>query len=412
MSDVAVVTRAGAPPVPPPLSLYIHLPWCGSKCPYCDFNSHQAPAVLPEKEYASAVLRDLENTLPQVWGRRLLSVFIGGGTPSLFSAETIDRLLAGVRALFNLSPQAEVTLEANPDSADAIKFGEFRAAGVNRLSLGVQSFNDESLRRLSRLHNAAAAAAACEATARVFDNFNIDLMHALPGQNATMAKNDVIRAIAYAPTHLSLYQLTLEENTPFFRHPPSQLPDADTTADISESVARHAAAAGYRQYEVSAYAKNQRQCAHNMNYWQFGDYLGVGAGAHAKITENGCIYREQRIRHPKEYMRRSGDHPTANRHRVDGDDAVFEFFLNAMRLSDGVPVTLLTQRVGALNKGARDALQQAEKDGYLCRKDPTRLQPTQKGKRFLNDLTALFLPSSSVSGNNASTDIMHVRAKN
>ena len=379
--------------LPPPLTLYLHLPWCGRKCPYCDFNSHQKPAAMPEREYVDALVRDMENALPRVWGRRLIAVFIGGGTPSLFSAEAIDRLLAQVRALFNLSPDAEVTLEANPDSADAIKFCEFRAAGVNRLSLGVQSFNDNALQRLQRLHDGARAHAACVAAARAFDNFNIDLMHALPAQTTAQAEADVAAAIFYAPTHLSLYQLTLEENTPFFHRPPTDMPDADTQADITDAVKEAAENSGYRQYEISAYARDNRRCAHNLNYWEFGDYLGIGAGAHGKITENGDIYRERRIRHPAEYTRRCNDNPIASRKRIKKNDATFEFFLNALRLNDGFPVSLFTARLGGFTTATVKAIDRAETAGLLLRDGPTHIRTTAKGRKYLNDLLSLFLPA-------------------
>ncbi len=389
MSAPIVSFDPPATTIAPPLTLYIHLPWCGRKCPYCDFNSHKAPAQLPEKEYCQALIRDLENALPTVWGRAIRAVFIGGGTPSLFSAATLDTLMAQIRALLNLSPQIEITLEANPDSSDVAKFSEFKAVGINRLSLGVQSFNDAHLQALGRLHNADGAKRAAAAAATVFDNFNIDLMHALPAQNIDQALDDVQMALSYAPTHLSLYQLTLEAGTPFFRQPPPALPDEDTTADISTAVQQHAQAAGYQQYEVSAYAKDGKCCQHNLNYWKFGDYLGIGAGAHSKITQPDGVLREERIKNPRDYMKNAAA-PVRTQRRLNKDDIVFEFMLNALRLCDGFSTALLTAHTGGGTPLLRRALALAEEQ-QLIERTPQHIRASEKGQRYLNDLTALFM---------------------
>lgn len=386
------------PPQPPPLTLYIHLPWCVEKCPYCDFNSHKQPRDLPESDYVGALLRDLDGMPPSVWGRRPHAIFIGGGTPSLFSPAAIERILAHCRALFNPPADAEITMEANPDSADAGKFAEFRAAGVNRLSVGAQSFNDKFLRALGRVHNGGAAIRAVEAALSAFDNVNIDLMHALPQQTVEEAVADVRTAASWQPAHLSLYQLTLEPNTPFYRRPPPAMPDEDAAADIADAVVCAAADAGYRRYEVSAYAKPRRECQHNLNYWQFGDYLGAGAGAHGKITENGRIWREVRIKHPGEYMRAArrggarvgGENPVATRWRVGNDDAVFEFLLNALRLIDGVPAAMLEERAGVPAAAVSRVLADAEQEGLL-HSDALRLRPTDMGLRHLNELLTRLL---------------------
>lgn len=377
---------------PPPLTLYLHLPWCGRKCPYCDFNSHQAPQQLPEADYLAALVADLTAALPAVWGRQLAAIFIGGGTPSLFSAAAVEELLTQVRMLFNFSPEIEITLEANPDSSDVTKFAAFRRAGVNRLSLGVQSFQDDALRRLGRLHDGTGARQAAAAAVQVFDNVNFDLMHALPAQRTEDALADVRTAITFAPTHLSLYQLTLEENTPFHHQPPPHLPAPDAAADIADAVREQAQAEGYLQYEVSAYAKDSHQCRHNMNYWQFGDYLGIGAGAHSKLTTHGEVWREQRIKHPGDYMQRAQrGEAIARRHRLQADDIVFEFMLNALRLTQGFPTALLTAHTGGGTPHLRRALATAAEQKLIVH-TPQHICPSEKGKRYLNDLTALFLP--------------------
>lgn len=382
----------GAVAVAPPLSLYVHLPWCAKKCPYCDFNSHQAPKIIPEKEYIRALLADAESLPPLLWGRRVRSVFIGGGTPSMFSPAAADALLCGLRALSLLPADAEITLEANPDSADAVKFAEFAAAGINRLSLGAQSFDDNALTSLGRIHDGKAARQGAEAAAAAFDNFNIDLMHALPAQTAAAAARDVQTALSFNPPHLSLYQLTLEPGTPFFRRPPPSLPVADDGADIGDAVFSAAEAAGFRRYEISAFARPGRECMHNLNYWLFGDYAGIGAGAHGKITFAGKIRRTERIKHPGEYMRRlaAGESAAAEK-PVTRRDAAFEFMLNALRLPGGFAPSLLSERAGVNIATLEKTIAQAETDGLLFR-DAHNIKPTAKGLRYLNDLLLRFLP--------------------
>ena len=392
------VSRIRAPgevsQVPPPLTLYLHLPWCVSKCPYCDFNSHKSPSRLPEEDYTRALLRDMETALPAVWGRPIQSIFIGGGTPSLFSPKSIDALLSGVRQLFNPAPGIEITMEANPDSADAKKFGEFRDIGVNRLSLGVQSFADDSLRRLKRPHDGAQAHHAAEAARLAFDNVNLDLIHALPAQSPDEAVSDVRQATAHAPTHLSLYQLTLEPGTPFHRQPPDRLPDEEKTAAMTDAVAAAAEEVGYPRYEVSAYAKPANRCRHNLNYWRFGDYLGVGAGAHSKMTREGKIIREQRWKDPNRYVRSTATaESVSERRQLRGDDAVFECLLNGLRLREGIALTLLHERAGVPGEEMRQALQTAEDEGLLI-VDKQHLRTTDHGALYLNELLLRLLPES------------------
>jgi oxygen-independent coproporphyrinogen-3 oxidase len=376
----------------PPLSLYVHLPWCLRKCPYCDFNSHELRGPLPEREYVAALLADLDAALPQVQGRRLESVFIGGGTPSLFSAAAIAQLLAGVGARIGIAAAAEVTLEANPGAVDVAHFAGYREAGVNRLSLGVQSFAPAALRALGRVHDAAQAAAAAEAAIACFPEVNLDLMYALPGQDAAGAAADSARAAASGAKHLSLYQLGIEPNTVFFRQPPV-LPDDDTAAAIEAAAHDALGQAGYRRYEVSAWARPGHECRHNLNYWRFGDYLGIGAGAHAKITTAGGIVREARTRAPADYLRRAaGGDAIAGRRTVAGREAVFEFMLNALRLTQGFPEKLFSERTGQSLGAAEPALSQAIDRGLLER-SRGEIRPTALGLRFLNDLTAMFLPA-------------------
>jgi putative oxygen-independent coproporphyrinogen III oxidase len=374
----------------PPLSLYIHIPWCIRKCPYCDFNSHEAKGDVDETTYVDALMADLETALPSVWGRKVHTVFIGGGTPSLFSAASIDLLLAGVRARLQVMPDAEVTLEANPGTFEREKFAGFFAAGVNRLSLGVQSFDGEKLKALGRVHDVAEARRAAEAAMMIFGNVNLDVMFALPQQTLAEAEADVAAALAFNTPHLSFYQLTLEPNTLFHRHPPP-LPDDELADDIQTHVASRLAGAGYGRYEVSAYAKPGRECAHNLNYWRFGDYLGIGAGAHSKISSAERIERTVRYKQPRQYLQQAALHaPVMESTTVTRNDVGFEFMLNALRLTDGVPTALFAERTGmplAIVAGAIDA---ATRRG-LIEPDPARLCPTPLGRRFLNDLTALFL---------------------
>jgi putative oxygen-independent coproporphyrinogen III oxidase len=375
----------------PPLALYVHLPWCVRKCPYCDFNSHERRDAIPEMRYAAALMRDLEFALPSIWGRRIVSVFFGGGTPSLFSAEAIDAILAGIRARVPLLPDAEVTLEANPGTFEREKFAAFRAAGVNRLSLGVQSFDSQFLQRLGRIHDADEARAAARAAIEIFGNVNLDLMYALPGQTLADARSDVEAALSFAPPHLSFYHLTIEPNTLFHRHPPT-LPDDELSADIDDLVSAELAGAGYVHYETSAHARPGCECRHNMNYWRFGDYVGIGAGAHSKISFSNRIVRQVRYRRPQQYLEQAeSGAPVIEEHDIARADIGFEFMLNAMRLSEGVPVGLFAERSGFPLTLIEANLQEAERRG-LIERDHANLRPSALGRRFLNDLQAIFLP--------------------
>ncbi|MEP7063149.1 MAG: radical SAM family heme chaperone HemW [Betaproteobacteria bacterium] len=374
----------------PPLSLYIHIPWCIRKCPYCDFNSHEAKGDVDEIAYVDALMADLESALPSVWGRKVHTIFIGGGTPSLFSAAAIDALLAGVRARLQVLPDAEVTLEANPGTFEREKFAGFFAAGVNRLSLGVQSFDSAKLRALGRVHDVDEARRAAEAAMMIFGNVNLDVMFALPQQTLADAEADIAAALAFDTPHLSFYQLTMEPNTLFHRHPPP-LPDDELADDIQTQVATRLAGAGYRRYEVSAYAKPGRECAHNLNYWRFGDYLGIGAGAHSKISFADRIERAVRYKQPRQYLEKASMHePVMESTVVTRHDVGIEFMLNALRLTDGVPTALFAERTGMPLAIVAGAIDTATRRGLL-EADPARLRPTALGRRFLNDLTALFL---------------------
>jgi len=374
----------------PPLSLYVHIPWCIRKCPYCDFNSHEAKGDVPEDAYVDALFTDVERALPSIWGRRAISVFVGGGTPSLCSAAAIDRLIAGLRARVPLVPGAEITLEANPGTFERAKFAGFAAAGVNRLSLGIQSFDPRHLEALGRVHDAIEARRATEAALALFANVNLDLMYALPRQTLGEAESDVAIALGYAPPHLSFYQLTLEPNTLFHRHPPP-LPDDDAAADIEQMIHGRLEAAGYRHYETSAYSRPDRECRHNLNYWRFGDYLGVGAGAHSKLSFPDRIVRQIRHKQPKAYLREIAEgSPVQQESHVTRDDVGFEFMLNALRLTDGVPSTLFAERTGYPLALVQRELAQAEARGLIAR-DPAFIRPTALGRRFLNDLQAIFL---------------------
>jgi putative oxygen-independent coproporphyrinogen III oxidase len=377
-----------------PLSLYIHVPWCVRKCPYCDFNSHALRGELPESDYVEALLRDLELDLPRVWGRRLHSVFLGGGTPSLLSPDAVDRLLAGVRARLPLAPNAEITLEANPGASDIERFAGYRAAGVNRLSIGIQSFDNAQLAALGRIHGRDEALRAAEAARLAgFANFNLDLMFGLPGQSPEAALADVRTAMALAPTHLSVYQLTLEPNTPFHAMPPP-LPNDDTLAAMQEAIEQTLASGDFIHYEVSAYAKSGQECAHNRNYWEFGDYLGIGAGAHGKITGHEGILRLARRKQPQDYLAQAGTlQVLAETRRLTPDEAAFEFMLNALRLVEGVPLALFSQRTGLPLATVESALEQAIRRGMLEERNDV-LRPTVHGQHFLNDLIGLFLPTT------------------
>ena len=376
----------------PPLALYVHIPWCLKKCPYCDFNSHEVQGEAPEAAYVDALLADLEFALPSIWGRKVVSVFMGGGTPSLFSAAAIDRLLGGIRARVPLLPDAEVTLEANPGTFERQKFADYFAAGVNRLSLGIQSFDVVQLKALGRVHDADEARRAAEAALMIFGNVNFDLMYGLPRQTVPEARADLTAALAFAPPHLSFYHLTLEPNTLFHRYPPP-LPDDDTAADIEDSVHAMLEGAGYQHYETSAYAKPGRQCAHNANYWRFGDYLGIGAGAHSKLSFEHRIVRQLRWKQPKQYLEKVAQgQPLQDEVEVTRNDVGFEFMLNALRLNQGVPTALFAQRTGYPLSLVARGLEAATAKGLL-EPDPGSLRPTELGRRFLNDLQSLFLTS-------------------
>ncbi len=378
----------------PPLSLYIHIPWCVRKCPYCDFNSHEQKQALPEKQYVAALLADLEQELPHIWGRPVQTIFIGGGTPSLFSAEALDELLCGIRARVQLPPGAEITLEANPGTVEAGKFHEFRALGINRLSIGVQSFNDDLLERIGRIHGRREAIrAAEEAHDAGCDNFNLDLMFGLPQQTLAQALEDVRTAFALEPTHLSHYQLTLEPNTLFHHNPPA-LPDDELRWDMQERCQDIIAEHGYGHYEVSAYAKQGKQCQHNVNYWRFGDYLGIGAGAHGKISDAQyqTITRHNKQRNPNDYLRTAhSPERDQGRHRLTRVDVGFEFMLNALRLTEGFESHLFQDHTGLPINIIEKQLQRAE-ELELIEWSATHIRPTERGRNYLNDLLQLFLP--------------------
>ncbi len=375
----------------PPLSLYVHLPWCLKKCPYCDFNSHELTSPeLPEQRYLDALVADLEVALALVWGRTVHSIFIGGGTPSLFSPRAIDRLLADIRARLRLAPDCEVTLEANPGTFERDRFRAFRSAGVTRLSVGVQSFNDTHLLALGRVHDRAQALAAVEEAAQSFDTFNLDLMYALPGQSLADLRQDMATALALQSPHISIYHLTIEPNTYFAKFPP-RIPDQDTAYEMLDLVTDMTLAAGLQRYEVSAYARAGHRCWHNLNYWQFGDYLGIGAGAHSKLSFAHRIVRQVRHRDPRLYMDKAlaGD-CVASSTEVARADLPFEFMLNALRLKEGFALSHYCERTGLPMTAIERALVEAERKG-LIERDLSRVRPTTRGFDFLNDLQALFL---------------------
>ena len=376
---------------PPPLGLYIHLPWCLRKCPYCDFNSHEAASGgHPEAAYLDALRADLEAALPLVWGRSVQSIFIGGGTPSLFSPEGIERLLSDVRALVPLAPGCEVTLEANPGTFERERFRAFRGAGVTRLSIGVQSFDDDKLQALGRVHSRAQALAAAEEAAQAFDTFNLDLMYALPGQTLAEAGEDLRTALALQPPHLSVYHLTIEPNTRFAVHPPT-VPDDDLASDMLDQIVAMTGAQGLSRYEVSAFARPGHRCTHNLNYWQFGDYLGIGAGAHTKLSFPHRVVRQVRWREPAMYMAKAlAGQAVSNDEEVGRKALPFEFMLNALRLKDGFDLGMFRDRTGLPLSSIEAALQQAEQRGLLQR-DWERAAPTPRGFDFLSDLQGLFL---------------------
>ena len=380
----------------PPLAFYIHLPWCLQKCPYCDFNSHGlqgATGVPPEKEYLCALLADLEAALPLIWGRPVYSIFFGGGTPSLFSPDAIAELLAAVRARLPLLPTCEITLEANPGTFEQQRFAAFAQAGVTRLSVGVQSFDDTALRAIGRVHNAAQARAALEEAARCFRTFNLDLMYALPGQTLGMLQADLAQALAFAPPHLSIYHLTIEPNTAFAVRPPRNLPDDDLAYDMLDAITRATHHTGLERYEVSAYARPGHACVHNRNYWEYGDYLGIGAGAHSKLSFPHRIVRQVRLRDPRRYMQQAlAGQALAQEHDVPHADLAFEYMLNALRLRQGFALADFTARTGLAAGSIEPALRHAEEKGWIER-DLHCVRPTVRGFDFLSDLQALFLPA-------------------
>lgn len=374
----------------PPLSLYIHFPWCVKKCPYCDFNSHEARGAFPEEEYLAALRLDLEMALPLIWGRKIYTVFIGGGTPSLMSAAGLDRLMSDLRTLLPLDSDAEITMEANPGTFEAEKFKSYRASGINRLSVGIQSFNARHLQALGRIHDDGEARRAVEIARANFDNFNLDLMYALPGQTLDEARADLATALSFAPPHLSLYHLTLEPNTLFAKYPPV-LPDDDASADIQDMIAAETAAAGYGQYEVSAYARDGRRARHNLNYWEFGDYLGIGAGAHSKLSFPHRVLRQARYKQPKAYMEAvANGNPVQEQAEIGRDEMGFEFMLNTLRLTGGFAPNLFGERTGMSINSIEKTMDLAEAKGLLYR-DHTIIRPTELGQRFLNDLQQMFL---------------------
>ena len=376
----------------PPLSLYVHLPWCLKKCPYCDFNSHEMKGdELPERLYLDALLADLDACLPLIWGRSVQTIFIGGGTPSLFSPEAIERLLSELRARLKLAADCEITLEANPGTFEKDRFRAFRAAGVTRLSIGVQSFNDEMLKRIGRVHDRDQAIAALEEAARSFDTFNLDLMYALPDQTLGELQQDLAQALAFAPPHLSIYHLTIEPNTYFAKYPPP-LPEDDTAYAMLDLITENTGLAGLQRYEVSAYAKPGHHCRHNLNYWQFGDYLGIGAGAHGKLSFPHRIMRQVKVREPRLYMERAlAGTALAQEQEVARADLPFEFMLNALRLRQGFALSEFCERTGLALTAIQQPLEEAERKGWITR-DLKRVQPTERGFDFLSDLQTLFLP--------------------
>ena len=381
---------------PPPLTLYIHTPWCVQKCPYCDFNSHAIKNGIPEKQYLQALLSDLQQDLPLVWGRWVQSVFIGGGTPSVLSADFYDRLFSELRALLMIGANAEITMEANPGTVDYEKFQGFREAGINRLSIGVQSFNDQHLRQLGRIHSGGEAGDAFVAARSAgFDNINLDLMFGLPGQTHQQAISDINHALALAPEHLSYYQLTIEPNT-FFASKPPHLPEDDESWQIQRDAQQLMDARGYAQYEVSAYAQAGRRCHHNENYWQFGDYLGIGAGAHSKLTDlnQRKLLRLVKEKHPRDYMEKAtGSSPVIETKTLQRADIALEFMMNALRLSQGFSSQLFEERTGLPISSVERPLHEAEQKG-LIQWDIHTIKPTERGRYFLNELLGLFLPDN------------------
>jgi oxygen-independent coproporphyrinogen-3 oxidase len=379
----------------PPLSLYIHIPWCVRKCPYCDFNSHEARGEIPEARYIDALIADLEQSLPLIWSRKIYTIFFGGGTPSVLSARAVEAILSAVRARVPLAIDAEITLEANPGTFESVKFAGYRAAGVNRLSIGIQSFDDAHLKALGRVHDAGQARAAIAIAREHFDNFNLDLMYALPGQAPGEAAADLRVALSFEPPHLSVYHLTIEPNTYFHRYPP-RVPDDDTAAEMQDATGELLREAGYEHYETSAYARPGQRSRHNLNYWSFGDYLGIGAGAHSKLSFPERIVRHTRYRQPREYMDQAlASAAMQTETPVNTADLPFEFMMNALRLNEGFPLQLFEERTGLPRTAALRGLDQAERRGLITR-DHQRVAPTLLGQRFLNDLLQIFLPDAPV----------------
>ena len=382
----------------PPLALYIHFPWCEKKCPYCDFNSHQIKdpsshltGGFDEQRYINALITDLETELPNIWGRQVHSIFIGGGTPSLLSAAGMDQLLCAVRARVNLEPDAEITMEANPGSVETEKFAGFAKAGINRVSLGIQSFQDEQLKALGRIHNGAEAKKAIEIALANFKSVNLDLMYGLPNQSLEAARSDMETALSFKTPHLSFYNLTLEPNTYFANFPP-KLPSDDEIDAIFEQNLDLLTKAGYKRYEVSAYAQKDQECKHNLNYWRFGDYIGIGAGAHGKISYPGKVTRQVRERHPETYMQaiETKGNALMESREIAAKDLPFEFMLNALRLSGGVETNTFSERTGLPLSVISKSLDQATKKGLLD-ENPSKLKATDQGLRYLNNLQELFL---------------------
>lgn len=401
---IPIVSEGGGTPAPtssndtrlaslPPLSLYVHVPWCVRKCPYCDFNSHELQSELPEEAYLAALRADLEQALPLIWGRQIHTVFIGGGTPSLLSAAAIDEMLAMFRACLNLWPDAEITLEANPGTVEAARFQDYARSGVNRVSLGIQSFDDAALSALGRIHDSIQARRAIDVAQKAFQRVNLDLMFALPGQTLQRCEADLRTAMRYGTEHLSLYNLTLEPNTVFAKFPPTGLPDDDLAATMQDRVAELAQEGGWQRYEVSAYARQGARSRHNLNYWEFGDYLGIGPGAHGKLSFPDRIIRQSRLRQPQSWMakaqERNGSH-IAEERSVASQELPFEFMLNALRLQQGVSAASFEERTGLSLACIVPILNRATAKGLL-ESDPARIQATPLGWRYLNDLVSMFL---------------------
>jgi putative oxygen-independent coproporphyrinogen III oxidase len=394
LADLLHLTRPGTLQLPalPPLALYVHLPWCLRKCPYCDFNSHEvkggALAADTAAAYLAALRADLEAALPLIWGRPVVSIFIGGGTPSLFDPEQIAQLISDIRARLPLEPGCEITLEANPGTFERERFAGFRQAGVTRLSVGVQSFDDAQLKTLGRVHSSTQAREALAEAAGAFETWNLDLMYALPGQTLVDLERELDQALSFKPPHLSIYHLTIEPNTVFATRTPEHLPDPDLASDMLDLITAKTGATGLQRYEVSAYARDGHRSLHNLNYWQFGDYLGIGAGAHSKLSFPNRILRQVRWREPAAFM--AQDNKVSNEHEVARKDLPFEFMLNALRLKEGVTLTQFLERTGLPPSSIAKGLAEARERGLLVA-DPARIQPTERGFDFLSDLQQLFL---------------------